>query len=141
MKKKIIFKTLLSFIAILFFVLFLVNSIKIFKNCIVTIEHYNKLIEQNVGFVIDWEEGIKNCILSMVYSVLYCIPPLILLIVTLFSDFEVIRLSLIKTVKEYISKKDERQQQRETKRQSKIQRKIAQKQAEIESLNNSAKNK
>ena len=137
MKKKIIFKTLLFFISILFFVLFLVNSIKTFRKCIVTIEHYNKLIEQNIGFVSDWEEGIENCILSMVYSVLYCIPPLLLLIVTLFSDFEVVKLSLIKTVKEYREKTAE---QRETKRQAKIQRKIAQKQAEIERLNNSAKN-
>ena len=134
MKKKIVFKIILSCISVAFFIFTLSMCIKAIQGYFGAIEYYKKI---ELTHPKDYNEIITPYITNVIYHILYCIPPLLLLIVTLFSDFEVIRLSLIKTVKAYRIKTAE---QRETKRQAKIQRKIAQKQAEIERLNNSAKN-
>ena len=137
MKKKIVFKIILSCVSVAFFVFILVNAIQSLQNGTKTINIYLDFIERQPVNAEQYKKIIATVVTNIIFGFLYCIPPMLLLIVTLFSDFEVIRLSLIKTVKEYRIKTAE---QRETKRQAKIQRKIAQKQAEIERLNYSAKN-
>lgn len=134
MKKKIIFKTIISAVCFTFFIFILLLSIKNCKNCISLLQHY----KQVDGIHPEDYQSISNYYLTnLVYHILCPIPPLLLLVVIWLSDFKIISISLIKTVKEYRIKTAE---QREAKRQAKIQRKIAQKQAEIERLNNSAKN-
>lgn len=137
MKKKVIIKIILSCVSVAFFVFTLFNAIQFLSKGIVSINRYLDFMENQPLYSEQYKRDIAELIKIIVFNFLYCIPPLLLLIVTLFSDFEVIRLSLIKTVKEYREKTAE---QREIKKQAKIQRKIAQKQAEIERLNNSAKN-
>ena len=134
MKKKVIIKIILSCISVAFFIFILFLSIKNCKNCISLLQHY----KQVEGLRPEDYQSISNYyITNLIYHIVCPIPPLLLLVVIWLSDFKIISISLIKTVKEYRIKTAE---QREIKRQSKIKRKIAQKQAEIERLNNSAKN-
>lgn len=139
MKKKIVFKIVFLSIAFLFFLYFIISAFYYLPMRIESIKIFKKYIS-NPDFVMvkdTYQNAINQNIRSIIFSFLNCIPPLLLLIVLLYKDCEIINVSIIKTVKEYRIKTAE---QRETKRQTKIQRKIAQKQAEIERLNNSAKN-
>lgn len=137
MKKKVIIKIILSIVSVAFFVFILVNAIQSLQNGTKTINIYLDFIERQPVNAEQYKKIIATVVKSIIFGFLYCIPPLLLLVVIWLSDFKIISISLIKTVKEYRIKTTE---QRETKRQAKIQRKIAQKQAEIERLNNSAKN-